>query len=194
MKSLIKRIVSTAAFFLFLFCLFVESDFAGGEEMHSEYNIIKNIAYGNKALGFIIQIPKGWSAQRVTSEDAELSQDKLKPLGAFVAEEGDRGDVTELQIFAIGAPENVQPLKWIQFYLHQLSKTTKVNIDSITTIDNFRAKAALTISSDDHPRMAEIFINISEDRRRIFILNFISIEDKIPECCDYIFRSFSIID
>ncbi len=172
---------------------------AGGEQPSSydeAYAIYRVKPYENDILAYYIEIPKSWTIGRVSDKNKELTT-ALKPLGLYSHVGEKANTLSQIQVVAAALGDDVTPLKFIQFYLHQISKGNTIDIHEITTIDSYRAMASLDWEVQKTPFKGEIFITLSNDRHRVFIVQALTNEKNAEEWgkeCDYIFHSFQIIN
>ncbi|WP_153306687.1 hypothetical protein [Desulfogranum japonicum] len=160
------------------------------------YNIYKTKPYDNDILAHYIEIPKTWTIDRVSDKSKELTT-ALKPLGLYSHVGEVANTLSQIQVAAVALDSDVTPLKFIQFYLNQISKINKIHIHTITTIDDYHAMASLDWEVQETPFHGELFITISNDRNRVFIVQGMTNEKSKEEWtkqCNYIFHSFQIIN
>jgi hypothetical protein len=161
-----------------------------------DYTTYKVKPFDKDELAHYIQIPTTWVIEKVTVKSAELSATP-KPLDFFHHTGTEENRVSEVHVLVAQLDNRVTPLKYLQFYLNQLAKTQKVHIRSITTIDPYRAKSSMEWEIQSLPFQAEVFLNLSKDQERVFIVQCLSNEQdqaSWEQACDYTFRSFSIIN
>lgn len=197
-KSVMKYFTFLVVCAVLVANVYVKQAAGAGQEPYFDeaYNIRKVKPYDNDRLAYYIEIPKIWTADRVSSKSKELAAE-LKPLGLYNHVGKVPNTLSQIQVVAAALESDVTPLKFIQFYLRQVSKVNKIHIHSITPIDDYRAKASLNWEVQDTPFNGEVFITISNDRNRVFIVQGMSNEKSMEEWslqCDYIFRSFQIIN
>ncbi len=168
---------------------------SGEKTYDTSYNIYHVKPFDDDLLEHYIQIPKTWSPEKVTAKSKDLSPTPI-PLGLYT-HQGNDNTLTMLQVMGASIDKDVSPLKFIQFFLHKVSGVNKIQIHSITTIDEYRAKASADWEWQNTVFNGEIYINISNDRNRVFIIQGLTTEkskEEWTEQCDYIFRSFAIIN
>ncbi len=160
------------------------------------YNIYKVKPYDNDILAHYVQIPKAWSPGKISDKNEDLTP-APKPLDLFNHIGDSPNTLSQILVLAASLEGDATPLRFIQYYLHLVSKQKKIHIHSITTIDNYRAKATIDWELLNKNFYGEVFINISDDRNRVFIVQGMTNEKSKEEWtkqCDYIFRSFAIIN
>ena len=147
-------------------------------ELGELFVAVEDAPYGNESLAYRVMIPKGWNADSLQAETAELNTVQLKPLGIFSGFPM-AGSRAYIQIQAVRLPKCISAINWLRYYAQLTNRT----IEEAVVLSPVFADTLVNFSIDGHRFKGRAAARI--DRNRLFLILAFSSIDAYDDLMDF---------